>query len=58
MNSTLIDFNNFMDGPSAFPQPDQDLKLLLDQLSLVLPKQPPPRIAAKAAIRDMVKPNL
>jgi len=47
-----------MDGPSAFPQPDQDLKLLLDQLSLVLPKQPPPRIAAKAAIRDMVKPNL
>jgi hypothetical protein len=43
---------------SRYTQADQDQKLLLDQLSLVLPKQPPPRIAAKAAIRDRVKPNL
>jgi hypothetical protein len=29
-----------------YTQPNQDLKLLLAQLKLVLPEQPPPRIAA------------
>jgi transposase len=31
---------------SRYTLPDNDLKLLLHQLNLVLPKQPPPRIAA------------
>jgi len=35
---------------SRHTQPDQGLKLLLDQLNLILPKQPLPRIAARAAI--------
>lgn len=31
-----------------YTQPDRDLSLLLAQLQLVLPKQPPPRIIAEA----------
>jgi transposase len=33
-----------------YTQPDPDQKLLLHQLDLVLPKQPPPRIAAETAV--------
>jgi len=32
----------------CYTQPDRDLSLLLAQLQLVLPKQPPPRITAEA----------
>jgi hypothetical protein len=31
-----------------YTQPDQDLRLLLAQLKVVLPEQPPPRIAARS----------
>ena len=34
-----------------YTQPDKDLKLLLAQLNLTLPAQPPPRIAAKNRTR-------
>jgi hypothetical protein len=33
---------------SRYTQPEPDLQLLLKQLKLILPPQPPPRIAAAA----------
>jgi transposase len=36
---------------SRYTQPDKDQNLLLHQLDLTLPKQPPPRIAADAVVR-------
>jgi hypothetical protein len=39
-------------------QPDQDLRLLLDQLNLILPKQPLPRIAVKNEIQDTAQSDL
>lgn len=34
-----------------YTQPDKDLKLLLAQLDMLLPAQPPPRIVAKTTVR-------
>jgi len=36
---------------SRYTQPEKDQNLLLHQLDLTLPKQPPPRIAADAVVR-------
>lgn len=36
-----------------YTHPDRDLKLLLAQLNLILPKQPPPRIVAGASTRKI-----
>lgn len=37
-----------------FTHPDRDLKLLLAQLNLILPKQPPPRISSGASARKNI----
>jgi transposase len=37
---------------SRYTQPDQDQRLLLHQLKLALPKQPPPRLARNMAIQQ------
>jgi len=43
---------------SRYTQPDQDQRLLLHQLKLTLPKQPPPRFAVGMVIAEKIKPGL
>jgi hypothetical protein len=40
---------------TRYTQPDPELKLLLKQLKLELPAQPPPRISAGAAVAEAAR---
>ena len=40
---------------SRYTQPEPELKILLQQLRLFIPKQPPPRMVTKA---DVIKPDV
>ena len=37
---------------SRYTQPEKELQMLLDQMKLTLPEQPPPRITAAGSLVD------